>query len=113
MMRSKTGPGHSAASLPFGMKRRRRKSIQTGDGCAARTTIPGLLTEKGIVAMILRVFSAGAACLLRFRQDARWLPIPLAALVLAVALLAAAPVAIASDTAAGIVKLTGFTPKSR
>ena len=108
--RSETGPGHSAASLPFGMKRRRRKSIQTGDGCAARTTIPGLLTEKGIVAMILRVFSAGAACLLRFRQDARWLPIPLAALVLAVALLAAAPVAIASDTAAGGDPSGAFRP---
>ena len=108
--RSETGPGHSAASLPFGMKRRRRKSIQTGDGCAARTTIPGLLTEKGIVAMILRVFSAGAACLLRFRQDVRWLPIPLAALVLAVALLAAAPVAIASDTAAGGDPSGAFRP---
>ena len=46
--------------------------------------------------MISRVLSTGAACLRRFRQDARRRPIPVAAPVPAEALPAAAPVAVAS-----------------
>ena len=68
-------PGHSAASGPFRIERRRRHSVPIGAGCAGRTTIPGSLAEQGIVAMNLRVQSTGAACLRRFRQDARRLPV--------------------------------------
>ena len=97
-MESETGLGDNAASVPFGMERRRQESIPAGAGRAGRTTIPGSPTERRTVAMILGVLSTVAACLRRFRQDARRLPIPAAAPVLAVARPAVGPVAVASPT---------------
>ena len=79
-MESETGPGHSAASVPFGMERRRQESIPAGAVRAGRTTIQGSLTEHGITAKISRVLSTGAAGLRRCRQDARRFSIPVVAL---------------------------------
>ena len=80
----------------------RRKSIPISAGCAGRSTIPGPLREQGIVATTSRVLSMGAACIRRFRQDARRLPIQVAAPSRADTLPTAGPVAVASGPAAGV-----------
>ena len=80
----------------------RRKSIPISAGCAGRSTIPGPLREQGIVAKTSRVLSMGAACIRRFRQDARRLPIQVAAPSRADTLPTAGPVAVASGPAAGV-----------
>ena len=99
-MGSETGPGHNVASGTFGMEWRRRESIPIGAGSAGRTTIPGSLSEQRDHRQYFPSSFDGAACLRRFRQNARRLPILVAGPVLADTLPSAGPL-MASDPAAG------------